>query len=342
MLVGELGLEHLDRFTLLAQRVALQGYEDFQDPCGGRGRAGPGLRVESDLGGARVPHPSAHLTLNQRANEQCQELAAEQCFDAGRVAQQDRGCVLHGSGQVVLAFQVRLVLVRGQDLGPGEGAVVGDQREAAITGGIVGDVLEVDLGTHGEAADGGLLVAGARAGSAGAVLLVALLHCFGEGEVDPGGGAGFGQGGGGGLFGRDPGLDLRPGSGQLGFQCFDARDSCLDTGLAVVPVAGGLRGGMHPCDPVSLDRGRGRLNHAVDLFGSPARLPGLLEARTQSGTWVCRCWRQDLSSERVRGKSLTPEQAERYRPWFENARRLREALTALEASSLQAFTDAEK
>jgi hypothetical protein len=40
-------------------------------------------------------------------------------------------------------------------------------------------------------------------------------------------------------------------------------------------------------------------------------------------------------------RTLTPEQAERYQPWFDNARRLREALTELEARSLKLFLDTE-
>jgi hypothetical protein len=40
-------------------------------------------------------------------------------------------------------------------------------------------------------------------------------------------------------------------------------------------------------------------------------------------------------------RTLTPEQAARYQPWFDNARRLRELLAALEVQSLKAFLDAE-
>lgn len=40
-------------------------------------------------------------------------------------------------------------------------------------------------------------------------------------------------------------------------------------------------------------------------------------------------------------RTLTPEQAERYQPWFDNARRLRKLLTDLEGRSLKAFLDAE-
>jgi hypothetical protein len=40
-------------------------------------------------------------------------------------------------------------------------------------------------------------------------------------------------------------------------------------------------------------------------------------------------------------RKLTPEQEQRYRPWFDNARRLRELLTELENLSLEAFDQAE-
>jgi hypothetical protein len=38
---------------------------------------------------------------------------------------------------------------------------------------------------------------------------------------------------------------------------------------------------------------------------------------------------------------LSPEQLDRYRPWFENAQRIRQMLTELEDLSLQAANDAE-
>jgi hypothetical protein len=40
-------------------------------------------------------------------------------------------------------------------------------------------------------------------------------------------------------------------------------------------------------------------------------------------------------------RKLTPDQEQRYRPWFDNARRLRELLTGLENLSLEAFEQAE-
>ena len=94
---------------------------------------------------------------------------------------------------------------------------------------------------------------------------------------------------------------------------------------------------------------------ALDLGAFGPALAGTLSARyMKCGKKNCRCkadppqlhgpyhhWTRTMAGKTVT-KSLTPEQAEHYRPWFENARRLREALTALEASSLQAFTDAEK
>jgi len=50
-------------------------------------------------------------------------------------------------------------------------------------------------------------------------------------------------------------------------------------------------------------------------------------------------------TRKVAGKTqtrrLTPEQADRYRPWLDNNRRLRELLSELEARSLRAVQDAE-
>jgi hypothetical protein len=40
-------------------------------------------------------------------------------------------------------------------------------------------------------------------------------------------------------------------------------------------------------------------------------------------------------------KVLSPEQRERYQPWFENARRLRTLIAELEALSLHTIEDAE-
>jgi hypothetical protein len=51
-------------------------------------------------------------------------------------------------------------------------------------------------------------------------------------------------------------------------------------------------------------------------------------------------------TRKVAGKTqtrrLTPEQADRYRPWLENNHRLRELLSELEALSLKAAQDAEE
>ena len=51
-------------------------------------------------------------------------------------------------------------------------------------------------------------------------------------------------------------------------------------------------------------------------------------------------WTRTVAGKTVT-RTLTQEQVARYQPWFDNARRLREALTALEAQSVQAFADAE-
>ncbi|MEO6997896.1 MAG: DUF6788 family protein [Terracoccus sp.] len=83
-------------------------------------------------------------------------------------------------------------------------------------------------------------------------------------------------------------------------------------------------------------------------------LPGTLARRfMRCGKTNCRCktdppvlhgpylhWTRTVAGKTVT-RTLTPEQAERYRPWFDNARRLRELLTDLEERSLRAFLDAE-
>jgi hypothetical protein len=93
---------------------------------------------------------------------------------------------------------------------------------------------------------------------------------------------------------------------------------------------------------------------ATDLIGSGHALPGTLASRyMRCGKTNCRCkaeppalhgpylhWTRTVAGKTVT-RTLTPEQATRYQPWFDNARRLRQALTDLEARSLKAFLDAE-
>lgn len=83
-------------------------------------------------------------------------------------------------------------------------------------------------------------------------------------------------------------------------------------------------------------------------------LPGTLARRfMRCGKTNCRCkadppvlhgpywhWTRTIAGK-TQSRSLTEEQAERYQPWFDNARRLRELLTDLEERSLRAFLDTE-
>ena len=78
-------------------------------------------------------------------------------------------------------------------------------------------------------------------------------------------------------------------------------------------------------------------------------LPGSLTERfTRCGNPTCRCraepphlhgpyptWTRKVDNKTVT-RTLTATQAEHYRPWFDNARRLRELLTELENLSIQA------
>lgn len=87
---------------------------------------------------------------------------------------------------------------------------------------------------------------------------------------------------------------------------------------------------------------------AAEIAALGWTLPGSLTERfTRCGNPSCRCradppqlhgpyptWTRKVHNKTVT-RTLTAEQAERYRPWFDNARRLRELLTELEALSLQ-------
>jgi hypothetical protein len=86
---------------------------------------------------------------------------------------------------VVAPFEVGLVAVCGEYLGVGHVGVVGDQWEAAVAGGVVGDVVQVDVGGQGEAVGGDLPVARFGSGPAASCLLVRFGGGLGDGGGDP-------------------------------------------------------------------------------------------------------------------------------------------------------------
>lgn len=83
-------------------------------------------------------------------------------------------------------------------------------------------------------------------------------------------------------------------------------------------------------------------------------LPGSLVARTsRCGNPRCRChtdpdrkhgpypsWTRKVGSKTVT-RTLSPAQLERYRPWFDNNRRLRQLVNELEALATEAANQAE-
>ena len=83
-------------------------------------------------------------------------------------------------------------------------------------------------------------------------------------------------------------------------------------------------------------------------------LPGsLVERTTRCGTPTCRCnsdperrhgpypsWVRKVGAKSVT-RTLSAEQTERYRAWFDNSRRLRQLVNELEALSVQAINEAE-
>lgn len=91
-----------------------------------------------------------------------------------------------------------------------------------------------------------------------------------------------------------------------------------------------------------------------DLADIGFALPGsVVERHMRFGKDACRCHGDPPGlhgpcvqwTHRMEGKTVTrylsPEQLERYQPWFDNARRLRELVTELEALSLRVAEQAE-
>lgn len=101
-------------------------------------------------------------------------------------------------------------------------------------------------------------------------------------------------------------------------------------------------------------RERHRRELAAQIAETGFILPGTLNlAMNRCGKPRCRChadppqlhgpyitWTRKLAGKTVT-RRLTAEQAARYRPWFENNRKLRELVNELAALSLQAAEHAE-
>jgi hypothetical protein len=99
--------------------------------------------------------------------------------------------------------------------------------------------------------------------------------------------------------------------------------------------------------PATLDHQRQHLLTEITNLGFV--LPGTLTHRhTRCSSPGCRChanppqlhgpyhsWTRKIAGKTVT-RQLTQEQAQRYAPWFENARKLRALIDQLEALSLQA------
>jgi Family of unknown function (DUF6788) len=102
-----------------------------------------------------------------------------------------------------------------------------------------------------------------------------------------------------------------------------------------------------PEPPATPQRQHERLIAEISRLGFV--LPGSLTARhTRCSSPGCRChadppalhgpyhtWTRKIAGKTVT-RQLTNEQAERYAPWFENARRLRALINQLETTSLKA------
>lgn len=107
-----------------------------------------------------------------------------------------------------------------------------------------------------------------------------------------------------------------------------------------------------PKRPQAADRRLQKLQAQLAEVGFA--LPGTINvAMNRCGKQNCAChqdpprlhgpyitWTRKVSGKTIT-RRLTPEQLERYKPWFDNRRRLRELITELETLSLHAAEQAE-
>ena len=107
-----------------------------------------------------------------------------------------------------------------------------------------------------------------------------------------------------------------------------------------------------PSQPPAPERHRRELLAQITQIGHV--LPGTLNTvMNRCGKPRCAChadpphlhgpyitWTRKVAGK-TQTRRLTPEQADRYRPWLENNRRLRELISELEALSLKLAQDAE-
>jgi hypothetical protein len=109
---------------------------------------------------------------------------------------------------------------------------------------------------------------------------------------------------------------------------------------------------MPPDIPTDLDAGRRRID--AELAQIEFTLPGSITTRIVTcGRATCRCatdpeqrhgpyiqWSRTVKGRTV-NKKLTPEQLERYQPWIDSTRRLRDLAHQLETLSLEAMRTSE-
>jgi hypothetical protein len=81
----------------------------------------------------------------------------------------------------------------------------------------------------------------------------------------------------------------------------------------------------------------GTINVAMNRCGKP-NCACHSDPQRRHGPYVT--WTRKIDGKTVT-RRLTPEQLERYRPWFENNRRLRQLIAELEALSLETAAQAE-
>ena len=114
--VGELVIECLDELAGAKQAVAAQGLEEGEDLVGGRGLALPAFGVERDRAELALFHGGADLALDERVEEDRDEVEEEKGLDALDGLEVDRNDLGRGLELLVALFDEGLELVGLQQL----------------------------------------------------------------------------------------------------------------------------------------------------------------------------------------------------------------------------------
>src|SRR5215475_4933968 len=96
------------------------------------------LGIEWQLPDFLALHGEAQVALNERLNQQCEEVQREQRLDPSLVLQEYRRNFVYGLDLFEALLDHRLALMRLQDLSPRQAAIIGNQWVHSVASVVIG------------------------------------------------------------------------------------------------------------------------------------------------------------------------------------------------------------